>query len=448
MKLFLPRVCWLIILLGLTNSILNAQEKTGCGTMYADSMLRANNTTLGTLEDFENWLQTKIAEAKENTGSAKMQTVYTLPVIVHVIHSGEALGVGRNISDAQVNSQITVLNNDFRKTNSDISNVPSAWTSTAADCEINFCMATKGLTGNTLATPGIDRINAISWGYSNPPYTISYFENNIKPSTIWDVNKYLNIWVADIYDASVGGVLLGWSTFPPSSGVTGLTSNNGNIYNDGVVISYKAFGTQGTVLSPNNKGRTTTHEVGHWLGLRHIWGDDSGACTGSDYCNDTPNQADATGGCPTFPKTDACSGTSPGTMFMNYMNYVNDACMYMFTNDQKTRIQTVMSNSTMRKSVAQQSNCLGSGIDDDFIEAISIYPNPAKNKLYINISSENTQDNMNVTVFGMLGNVVQKSTLKNSPENSVDISTLSDGVYFIEIKCEAKTYLKKFIVAK
>ncbi|MDQ3191194.1 MAG: PKD domain-containing protein, partial [Bacteroidota bacterium] len=291
--------------------------------------------------EFETWLQSLPAPS----GS---RAVYTLPVIIHVIHNGEAIGVGNNISLAQLNSQITIINEDFRKLNADISNLPGVWTNTAADSEINFCPAIIDPLGNTLAVPGINRVNRNTAGFTAPPYTANYTTNTIKPATIWDPEQYLNIWCVPL-----SGGLLGYATFPSGSGLPGLTGSFGTATTDGIVVRTTAFGNTGSAAAPFDKGRTATHELGHWLGLRHIWGD--GACA-TDYCADTPTQQTSNTGCPNFPSV-TCSNGPNGDMHMNYMDYTNDACMYMFSNDQKTRMQTVMSNSPMRVALATSIKC-------------------------------------------------------------------------------------------
>jgi len=157
----------------------------------------------------------------------------------------------------------------------------------------------------------------------------------------WPSANYLNIWVCNL-----GGTLLGYAQFPGGSANT-----------DGIVIGYNYFGRTGTVSSPFDLGRTTTHEIGHWLNLYHIWGDDAGACTGSDFVGDTPDQADASAGCPAFPLTDACTGNSPGVMFQNYMDYSNDNCMNIFTAGQKSRIVAVLAGT--RSSLTTSLGCGG-----------------------------------------------------------------------------------------
>lgn len=322
-----------------------------CGSYEYEQMLRTQFPDLGSREEFETWLSKEIKkqEAKGNT-----RVVVTIPTVVHVVHNGENVGVGTNISQAQVNSQITVLNQDFRRTNPDASSTPSVFSSVAVDAEIEFCLALVDPNGVTLAQPGIDRINRNTKGWSTPPYSMSYIDATIKPNSIWDPTRYFNIWTLNL-----GNQLLGYAQFPNSSGLGGLNANNGAANTDGVVILYNAFGNTGNVAAPYNKGRTATHEVGHWLGLLHIWGDDGTSCTGSDNCADTPNQADENYGCPTFATNISCSNS--GDMSMNYMDYTDDACMNLFTANQKTRMQTVMSVSPRRASLTTSTVCQATG---------------------------------------------------------------------------------------
>ncbi len=322
----------------------NAQRKA----VHSHSNVPAHRTC-GTPElpiEFETWMEKKIKERELLPASQRTAIVYNLPVVVHVIHSGTAVGAGLNISDAQIQSQIEILNEDFRKLNSDTSLIPSAFRPVAGDCEINFCLAKTDPNGNL--TTGVNRINRVTQGWTTPPYSQTYINATIKPATIWNPNQYLNIWVTNL-----SGGLLGYATFPSGSTLTGLTGNFGTLTSDGVVILYNAFGDVGALSPPYNKGRTATHEVGHWLGLRHIWGDSN---CGTDYVTDTPIQQTSNFSCPTYPQV-TCSNGPNGDMFMNYMDYTDDACMYMFTNGQKTRVQTVMANSPFRVALAASNKC-------------------------------------------------------------------------------------------
>ncbi len=297
-------------------------------------------------DEYENWISAKMQEAAANNQGSKMKTVYNLPVVVHVIHNNNAVGTSFNISNAQILSQIAVLNEDFRKLNADTSSIPSVFAGLAADCEINFCLAQTDPSGQP--TTGIDRIDRNSKGWTAPPYSKTYIDATIKPATIWDVNKYLNIWVCNLSNQ-----LLGYATFPPSSTNTGLSAPFGTANSDGVVILYNAFGRVGNVAAPYNKGRTSTHEIGHWFGLRHINGDSN---CGSDYCLDTPTQSSLNFGCPNFPDV-SCNNGPNGDMFMNYMDYTDDACMFMFTPNQKARMVTTLNNTPFRVNLAASNRC-------------------------------------------------------------------------------------------
>jgi hypothetical protein len=301
------------------------------------------------------------ARSVENTATTGLRTAavtYTLPVIVHVINNGEAVGTGSNISQAQVLSQLAVLNEDYRNLNADGTLVPSVFQPLRSDMQLQFVPALRDPTGATLAEPGIDRVNRITKGWTAPPYgsstSTAYIDGTIKPGSYWDPNRYINIWVLDL-----GGGVLGYAQFPDNTaGLGGLSAQGGSAATDGVVILYSAFGRVGTLATNYNQGRTLTHELGHWFGLRHIWGDDNNTgdtCSGSDYADDTPNQAIQNYGCPSFPHVSCANGPS-GDMFMNYMDYVNDACMQLFSASQKERMQAVMAAGTPRRSILTTSN--------------------------------------------------------------------------------------------
>lgn len=308
--------------------------------------------------------------------TGKVNTVpATIPVVVHIIHNQNSI-TQENITAAQVASQIAVLNADFAGTNTDITSVPAAFTGVkAGNTQVQFCLAVTDPNGNPMAEPGIHRQKWNTIAGATDPNTAAdgtalqnLFNNTIKPATIWDPTKYMNIWVAKMNTSG----LLGYASWPAASGLTGLGTVETN-QTAGVVINVYAFGTTGVAGTSGygtyNKGRTATHEVGHWLGLRHISGD---AACGNDFCNDTPTQKGGFGGgggglnysCPTYPylASGECTGTNSATasgseMFMNYMDYVDDACMYMFTANQKTRIQTAMTNGTYRKDLGTHGLC-------------------------------------------------------------------------------------------
>jgi hypothetical protein len=239
----------------------------------------------------------------------------TIPVVVHVVHrTGE-----EDISDAQVRSQIDVLNKDFRAKNADKRKVPPVWKSLVADANIEFALATTDPKGKK--TSGITRMATTVRAFGPDDTVKSKRTGGVDP---WPTDRYLNIWVCNL-----GGGLLGYAQFPGGKAAT-----------DGVVVLYSAFGTRGAVNPPFNKGRTATHEVGHYLNLRHIWGDRND-CTGNDFVTDTPPARQANNGKPKFPHI-TCNNGPNGDMFMNYMDYVDDAAMFMFTTGQVARMNAAL----------------------------------------------------------------------------------------------------------
>lgn len=286
-------------------------------------------------ESFESWIQ-PVIQARRNITT---RAVVTLPVVFHVIHNGEAVGSGSNISYAQIESQIEVLNEDFRKMGSGFNSHPDG-----ADVMVEFCLA------------GVDRVDRNDEGWSATPYTKCYIDDNIKPATIWDATDFINVWVVGSATRCDGtGNLLGYSSWPEGSGLTGVGTNDGDINDtDGVVIIASSTGRPpanpfGGVF---NLGRTLTHELGHFFGLRHTWGD--GDCGDDDYCTDTPNCDGPYYGCGTA--TEEC--TDAGVrMIENYLDYSDDACMNIFTNDQNTRIQAVLANSPRRMELSTAGTC-------------------------------------------------------------------------------------------
>jgi hypothetical protein len=230
----------------------------------------------------------------------------TINVVVNVLHR---LPV-ENVSDAQIESQILVLNSDFSATNADRAKVPAVWKGLVTDTRVRFKLFKVRRQATTKASFGFDQGAKKAATGGIPP---------LLPA------KYLNLWVCNL-----GGGLLGYAQFP-----------GGPLATDGVVINFRAFGTQGSAQAPFNKGRTATHEVGHFLNLRHIWGDTED-CSGSDNVADTPNCAGPNYGKPVFPKV-SCNNGPNGDMFVNYMDYTDDAAMFMFTAQQVLRMNTALS---------------------------------------------------------------------------------------------------------
>ncbi len=333
---------------------------------YAQSTIVNRGCGTGTLPaQFETWVQSITPAPVKGKGN-NVLSVFNIPVIVHVIHNNEALNsstatTGNNLNSLQIIDQINILNKDFNGLNADTSLTPNVFKSVLGHFQFNFCLAVVNPTGGVLAEPGIERIdrNAKSWNAF--PYSQTYMNSTVKPNSIWDPSKYLNIWICPL-----SGGLLGFATFPNpgNSGLGGFSPPYGSNTTDGLVMLNSAFGSIGTAGSgAYNKGRTATHELGHWVGLRHIWGD--GVCA-TDYCADTPPAQAANYGCPTHPyNVSGCTGNTTGEMTMNFMDYTNDACMYMFTNDQKNRAQLIMTNSPLRAGLLTSTVCNLPNVTDE-----------------------------------------------------------------------------------
>ena len=405
-----------------TREGIHAPAQNRCGTAVPDA-----NWDEAFNKAVEQW---KVDHIDPISGRITSLTNYTVAVIMHVIHGGQAVGTYPNLSYAQLKSQVDVLNADY----AGIGNATSTYTALTMgghgpfydyattnslpapdntnagilpqNTGIHFCMATKDPSGATLAEPGVERINYTStlvgpnqthvfpithyttstYPSGNPAYasyntsTIfpGFIDNVIKPNTIWPIGDYLNVWVTD--EPSAAG-LLGYATFPAGTGLTGLSAPYGSTTTDGFwTVAYgcgnTATGagwtspvavTKSTGSPANteyNMGRTCSHEIGHYFGLRHTWGD---ANCGTDYCNDTPPEQTSTfygvgtgNSTMIYPYlTGTCSATGSynsdgpdGIMYENFMDYSDDKFMCMFTADQVARIQTTMANGTYRKNLS------------------------------------------------------------------------------------------------
>jgi len=265
--------------------------------------------------------------------SSSADTSIIIPVIIHVLYNNDE----ENISDEQIQSQIDVLNEDFAANNATSLDVPAVWSGLVKDSKIRFQLAQRDPAGNN--TSGVQRVQSTKIEYAI--FDPAIYSSSLGGADAWPRNQYLNIWVCNLE-----GNALGFANFPGS-----------NANQDGVVINYSAFGRNGIAKAPYNFGRTSTHEIGHWLILSHIWGDDNSDCSARDFpitmqaIDDTPNQAGPNFRCPKFPKLDDCSMSSPGIMYMNYMDYTDDKCMMFYTPGQVFRMRATLNG--IRDSIRQ-----------------------------------------------------------------------------------------------
>ena len=287
-----------------------AQSAHQCGTMPNMEYLKSADIQLEKRRaEYENNIQNFI-DSSPNLKKNEDRNVITIPTVVHIVWN---TSVG-NISDNDVNTMINMLNQDFSRTNPDTAQTPAIWKPIAANTGIQFCLAQQD--SNAEPTAGIIR--------THTTLTTFGLDNKVKFTAqggddAWNTTKYFNIWICPLFDG-----LGGYGEFP-----TAAISNT-----HGSVIDYEYFNSW-----------VTSHEAGHCFDLFHIWGDDSGACSGTDNVSDTPNQSDASNDCPTFPALDSCSNNSPGYMFMNYMDYGLTSCKNIFTQGQSARCNAVLNTS-------------------------------------------------------------------------------------------------------
>jgi hypothetical protein len=359
---------------------------------------------------------------QENTFAARengeVSSIIRIPVVVHVVYKNEA----QNISDAQINSQIDALNRDFRRLNADSVNTPDRFKYLAADVQIEFVLATSDPSGRP--TTGIIRkkTSVNNW----------MLDDKIKFSAqggddAWDSRYYLNIWTGNLFS------LLGFSSLP------GTQADK-----DGVVIHYSSFGTLHTP-APYEMGRTAVHEIGHWLGLKHIWGD---TYCGDDLVDDTPKQGNFTSGCPNSFRS-SCSNGSTGDMYMNYMDYTSDACMNLFTKGQKDRMLKLFQNGGPRNSLLTSKGLLDPWVvetppvSQDSSAKMVFYPNPVKNEVSFRLDSPN-RIGQKISIFNVNGFLVRTLIISKEIE-TINVASLSAGIYFVQIT-NGKTSIRQKLV--
>lgn len=352
------------------------------------------------------------------------QMVYTVPVVVHIVHTDAA----SNIPDSVIYSQMDVLNEDYRRTNADAALTRPDFVPVAGDAMIEFELATLDPAGNP--TNGITR-TAGSPGFLG--FSSSVFDNAVKHTAdggkdAWDTDKYLNIWVCDLSFPGIGPAVLGYA-FPPS----GLSnwpagSEAPNSFDEGVVVHYQVFGRNnptntGAPLDIINRGRTTTHEVGHFLGLRHVWGD--GDCTEDDGIADTPGADDnAAQVCDWTKNTCVDAPVDFPDQIENFMDYAADSCMNMFTQQQIDIMRSVLEG--------PRAPLIGLTSSSSSVQSLasSIFPNPASNQLTVTLQDVSTAD---VIITNTVGQTVLSQELTSNQE-VLDVSDLTSGLYFIRLQ--------------
>ncbi|MBS1598666.1 MAG: T9SS type A sorting domain-containing protein [Bacteroidetes bacterium] len=407
MRLFLT----ILVLLSLQLHALSQQQCTS--TEYRQQLFNrvaGFSSKAAAIEMFTRRFIDKKTTTSDTASSSAVPEIITIPVVVHVVYHSSS----QNISDAQVLSQIDVLNKDYRRQNADAVNTPEVFRNVAADCGIRFELATVDPNGNP--TSGIIHKNTNILGF-NISDDVKFSANGGDDG--WNPDHYLNIWVTNL-----------------SSGVLGYASIPGSPKDkDGVVIQYTAFGTNGTATAPFNRGRTTTHEVGHWLNLFHTWGD---ADCGDDEVADTPPQRAANRGCPNTIRV-TCGNGPLGDMYMNFMDFTDDACMNLFTNGQRERMRSLFASGGVRNAMlssvaanGRSNSPLQSGIieeSNNFI--VKVYPNPATSAVFVQTSSKDNTSNSMLNVYNEMGQRVMTVKLTQQVQQ-LNISLLKSGIYYLK----------------
>jgi len=354
----------------------------------------------------ESQIQAFIAQGKHKN----IQQQIVIPVVVHVVYNTDE----ENIPDEYITSQIDALNADYGLTNSDQNQIPLPFQSAAVNCDISFCLAITDPNGNP--SNGITRTFTDRIDFNTDDAMKNSTTGGINP---WPSESYLNIWVCDLAQGFLG------YTYQP-----GASSEI-----DGVVIDCKHFGVNGTFGGNYNKGRTTTHEVGHWINLYHPWGQGGSNpdCSDDDFVDDTPLSPGPNYNCANFPNnaSAACNNLPYGDMFMNFMDYSYDNCLLLFTQGQKDRM--VAAISTARSGLLSSGGCQV-GIDSPLNNLTSLFPNPSNNQISI------TSQGGKAEIIDLKG-IFQKSVNLNQGQTLITVSDLASGIYFLKTDRGLRTKL-------
>ncbi|MBL7749402.1 MAG: T9SS type A sorting domain-containing protein [Chitinophagaceae bacterium] len=408
-----------LILLALAFTVQLFSQEPCNSFSYQQAELAKDPVLSARIRSVENFIQQQSAS---RVTSRLDGVVIKIPVVVHILYHSPQ----EKITDAQVVSQIAALNKYFRRRNTDTASAPTHFRALAADCEIEFHLATSD--PRRRSTSGITRkyTPVTKWGADDKMKFAAEMG-----ADAWDTKSYLNIWVCNL------DKFAGYATLPGT-----------DEKKDGLVINYTAFGTNNG-SSVFSLGKTAVHEAGHWLNLRHLWGDEY---CGDDGVNDTPKQASYTSGCPSVVRI-TCGNGPHGDMYMNYMDFTNESCTNMFTEGQKARMRALFENGGPRQSLLSSK-----GLDLPLFSSIplpeepdpkwlrpNLYPNPASTELMLDLSYDIRWIGKTIFVTNMQGQLVMNVSI-SSKNQRIDVSRLQAGVYFIAAKKDDGESMKlKFV---
>jgi hypothetical protein len=410
-----------------------AQNK--CGVVLYDSL---QATKIANWQSRKSQFESQIKQFSQTTSQLRIMAFSTIriPVVVHIVHNNSSGTIGgsnnNNISDEQIASQIEALNDDYRRKSGTAGYNTNP---VGADMQLEFYLADSLAQGQT--TKGITRhyINHQSFDFIAENTTLAQIST-------WNPLKYLNIYVT-----RSNGRAIGYSGFPYDSFLEGLNPNASDLSTqqifDGIIIDYRYFGRCcGNISQVYNLGRTTTHEIGHWLGLLHPNGDTS---CGNDYCDDTPTIEKLNLETNCNPLTSTCNGITVSNQIQNYMDYSPDACMNLFTNDQKNRTRAALELSYRRKSLINNAIHL----PESNTLQVSIEPNPVQNNANIKVLLEGSQ-NITIQIYNLAGVLVWEETHNNQSSTYFVIKTTywSNGLYFVKVSTPQQTATQKMLISR
>ena len=411
----------------------SAQSFQRCGhDLYIQQRANADSTYLALRAEVDQQISDHV---KHN--SNRSEEIYRIPVVFHVIYNS----ADQNLPDEKIQEQLDILNRDYGRLNDDTVNTRSEFLPVAASTGIEFYLAQWDPQGN--ATTGITHTQTDQATFFN----IQFDLNTMKSSTTggvdaWDVNHYMNIWVCNLAIPFLNTpIILGFATPPDGAPNWPTGSAAEQPQYDGVVLHYEVVGENpnatGT-FETINKGRTATHEVGHYLGLRHIWGDGQGqdGCSVDDGIEDTPNCAEA--------QQQTCDYTANSCVdspidfpdqIENYMDYSDENCMNMFTKQQADAMRFVVEN-------FRQDLLLSTAQSFDENNQVSIFPNPAAQKIYIQLPSKNLEKPENIQILDLEGRVVK---LLDAGNQDIDVNDLHAGLYILKVQYQSTFTCSRFL---
>lgn len=404
--------------------LLSAQLRTEkCGNdLVLQRNLERNPAILQQIEDIETFTQNFIAE---HGSQAMVREEFTIPVVVHVLWNQAE----ENLSDLQIISQIGIINEDFQLRNENLGDIPEEFKELAANVGFNFCLASIDPDGNP--TSGITRTETSFECIGDFASTFDLFGTPrlfytaLGGKDAWDPSEYLNIWVAPTC-----GFSLGYGFNPGQSGVA---------EEDGIVIDSPYFGNVCNDGRNHHLGRTTTHEIGHYFNLKHIWGK-QGCATGDDFVADTPPQDTYNRGCPVYP----VSSCGSNDMFMNFMDYTDDACISMFTHGQRLRMLAALMGP--RSGLLESNGCNLIRTEPRDL-SVTIFPNPTRDCIHVDFKA-NFDGMVTVSLFNAVGQLHFQTTNNASNIRSIDASELDNGIYLLHISNSVTEVTKRVGVYK